>query len=162
MAGIIAVYALVVSVLIAGNIRPPPEKNYSLFEGFMHLACGLSVGLTGLAAGYAIGIVGDMVCRPHNYIPLHVYYLLTLNRAYDHTCNSPGYLLAWSSSSFSERFSVYMGTSSSLQQHHSSTDFSHLDLLSLSFSTPKLLASIFRDPAAKIPSLACQNFLRVG
>lgn len=61
MAGIIAVYALVVAVLIAGNIRPPPGKNYSLFEGFMHLACGLSVGLTGLAAGYAIGIVGDMV-----------------------------------------------------------------------------------------------------
>ena len=28
----------------------------------MHLACGLSVGLTGLAAGYAIGVVGDMVC----------------------------------------------------------------------------------------------------
>lgn len=27
----------------------------------MHLAAGLSVGLTGLAAGYAIGIVGDMV-----------------------------------------------------------------------------------------------------
>jgi len=27
----------------------------------MHLACGLSVGLTGLAAGYAIGVVGDMV-----------------------------------------------------------------------------------------------------
>lgn len=29
----------------------------------MHLAAGLSVGLTGLAAGYAIGIVGDMVGR---------------------------------------------------------------------------------------------------
>ena len=27
----------------------------------MHLACGLSVGLTGLAAGYAIGVVGDKV-----------------------------------------------------------------------------------------------------
>ncbi len=27
----------------------------------MHLGAGLSVGLTGLAAGYAIGIVGDMV-----------------------------------------------------------------------------------------------------
>ena len=26
----------------------------------MHLAAGLSVGMTGLAAGYAIGIVGDM------------------------------------------------------------------------------------------------------
>ena len=29
----------------------------------MHLACGLSVGLTGLAAGYAIGIIGDMGVR---------------------------------------------------------------------------------------------------
>lgn len=27
----------------------------------MHLAAGLSVGLTGLGAGYAIGVVGDMV-----------------------------------------------------------------------------------------------------
>ena len=61
MAGIIAVYALVISVLIAGDINPPPGNNYSLFSGFMHLACGLSVGLTGLAAGYAIGIVGDVV-----------------------------------------------------------------------------------------------------
>ncbi len=30
-------------------------------SGFMHLAAGLSVGLTGLAAGYAIGVVGDVV-----------------------------------------------------------------------------------------------------
>lgn len=62
MSGIIAVYALVVAVLIAGNMKPPPDMQYSLFNGFMHLACGLSVGLTGLAAGYAIGIVGDSVC----------------------------------------------------------------------------------------------------
>jgi len=34
-------------------------------SGFMHLACGLSVGLTGLAAGYAIGIVGDMGVRSY-------------------------------------------------------------------------------------------------
>ena len=61
MSGIIAVYALVVAVLIAGNMKPPPEVNYSLFNGFLHLACGLSVGLTGLAAGYAIGTVGDTV-----------------------------------------------------------------------------------------------------
>lgn len=27
----------------------------------MHLAAGMSVGLTGLAAGYTIGIVGDSV-----------------------------------------------------------------------------------------------------
>lgn len=31
----------------------------------MHLACGLSVGLTGLAAGYTIGIVGDMGVRSY-------------------------------------------------------------------------------------------------
>jgi F0F1-type ATP synthase membrane subunit c/vacuolar-type H+-ATPase subunit K len=33
----------------------------------MHLACGLSVGLTGLAAGYAIGVVGDMGVRSYMY-----------------------------------------------------------------------------------------------
>lgn len=61
MSGIIAVYALVVAVLIAGNMKPPSQNSYSLFQGFLHLACGLSVGLTGLAAGYAIGKVGDTV-----------------------------------------------------------------------------------------------------
>lgn len=63
MSGIIAVYALVVAVLIAGSMKPPPDMHYSLYNGCMHLACGLSVGLTGLAAGYAIGIVGDSVCE---------------------------------------------------------------------------------------------------
>lgn len=63
MSGIIAVYALVIAVLIAGDMGPPPQQNYSLYTGFMHLASGLSVGLTGLAAGYAIGIVGDMGVR---------------------------------------------------------------------------------------------------
>jgi F0F1-type ATP synthase membrane subunit c/vacuolar-type H+-ATPase subunit K len=62
MSGILAVYALVISVLIASDIKPPPDKHYSLFAGFMHMAAGLSVGLSGLAAGYAIGIVGDAVC----------------------------------------------------------------------------------------------------
>ncbi|KAK8205525.1 v-type proton ATPase 16 kDa proteolipid subunit 2 [Zalaria obscura] len=65
MSGIIAVYALVVAVLIAGDMSPPPGTHYSLFMGFMHLACGLSVGLTGLAAGYAIGVVGDMGVRSY-------------------------------------------------------------------------------------------------
>ncbi|KAF2492683.1 vacuolar ATP synthase-like protein 16 kDa proteolipid subunit [Lophium mytilinum] len=62
MSGILAVYALVISVLIANDLKPPP-KTYSLFAGFMHLSAGLSVGLTGMAAGYAIGIVGDTGVR---------------------------------------------------------------------------------------------------
>ena len=80
MAGIIAVYGLVVSVLIAGDstllpyLPPPcslahkscsvtvsPDTPYPLYNGFIHLAAGLCCGLTGLAAGYAIGIVGDSV-----------------------------------------------------------------------------------------------------
>jgi V-type H+-transporting ATPase proteolipid subunit len=59
MSGIIAVYALVISVLVSGSIKP--DETYPLFNGFLHLAAGLSVGLAGLAAGYAIGIVGDKV-----------------------------------------------------------------------------------------------------
>lgn len=65
MSGIIAVYALVVAVLIAQDLTPPRTGNYTLFAGFMHLACGLSVGLTGLAAGYCIGIVGDKGVRSY-------------------------------------------------------------------------------------------------
>merc|ERR1712113_1212058 len=54
MAGIIAIYGVVVAVLIAGQLKPAPE--YTLYKGFVHLGAGLAVGLSGLAAGYAIGI----------------------------------------------------------------------------------------------------------
>ncbi|KAM0561182.1 hypothetical protein ACHAPJ_003686 [Fusarium lateritium] len=64
MSGIIAVYSLVISVLIAEDLDP--SKNYSLFSrGFMHLGCGIAVGMTGLAAGYCIGIVGDSGVRAY-------------------------------------------------------------------------------------------------
>jgi len=62
MSGIIAVYGLVVSVLIAGGLRP---GEYSLFAGFVHLGAGLACGLTGMSAGYAIGIVGDACVRAY-------------------------------------------------------------------------------------------------
>jgi len=60
MAGIIAIYGLVVAALVANNIE---NHDYSLFKGFVHLGAGLSVGLSGLAAGFAIGIVGDAGVR---------------------------------------------------------------------------------------------------
>lgn len=34
-----------------------------LYSGFVALAAGLSVGIGGLSAGYAIGIVGDYVSK---------------------------------------------------------------------------------------------------
>jgi V-type H+-transporting ATPase proteolipid subunit len=67
MSGIIAVYSLVISVLIAEDLSPPAEgsNKYTLFAGFLHLGCGLAVGLTGLAAGYCIGVVGDSGVRAY-------------------------------------------------------------------------------------------------
>jgi len=62
MAGIIAIYGLVVAVLV-GNSLESPEKGYTPYKGFLHLGAGLSVGLSGLAAGFAIGIVGDAGVR---------------------------------------------------------------------------------------------------
>jgi len=59
MAGIIAIYGLVVAALIANSI----DTKYTLFKSFLDLGAGLSVGLSGLAAGYAIGIVGDAGVR---------------------------------------------------------------------------------------------------
>jgi V-type H+-transporting ATPase proteolipid subunit len=62
MAGIIAIYGVVVAVLIAGKLEDA-KSGYTLYLGFVHLGAGLSVGLSGLAAGYAIGIVGDAGVR---------------------------------------------------------------------------------------------------
>jgi len=63
MAGIIAIYGVVVAVLIAGQLKPVTNGDYTLYMGFVHLGAGLSVGLSGLAAGYAIGVVGDAGVR---------------------------------------------------------------------------------------------------
>ncbi|KAH9419412.1 V-type proton ATPase 16 kDa proteolipid subunit c-like [Dermatophagoides pteronyssinus] len=65
MAGIIAIYGLVVAAIIANSIGEGGLETggYHLFKGFLHLGAGLSVGLSGLAAGFAIGIVGDAGVR---------------------------------------------------------------------------------------------------
>lgn len=60
MAGIIAIYGLVVAVLIGTSMKP---DSYTLYKSFLDLGAGLSVGLSGLAAGFAIGIVGDSGVR---------------------------------------------------------------------------------------------------
>jgi V-type H+-transporting ATPase proteolipid subunit len=47
MAGIIGIYGLVVSVLVANDLK----QDLPLYTGLIQLGAGLSVGLTGLAAG---------------------------------------------------------------------------------------------------------------
>ncbi len=60
MAGVLGIYGLIVAVILIGNIT---EVDYPYFVGFAHLASGLSNGLSGLAAGVCIGIVGDAGVR---------------------------------------------------------------------------------------------------
>jgi V-type H+-transporting ATPase 16kDa proteolipid subunit len=36
---------------------------FTFFRGFVHLGAGLSVGFSGLAAGFCIGVVGDAGVR---------------------------------------------------------------------------------------------------
>ncbi|KAI6185893.1 V-type proton ATPase 16 kDa proteolipid subunit [Aphelenchoides besseyi] len=62
MAGIVAIYGLVVAVIISGKVQPG-GKDYPIYVGFAQLAAGLTCGLCGLGAGYAIGIAGDAGVR---------------------------------------------------------------------------------------------------
>merc|ERR1719489_279711 len=60
MAGIIAIYGVVVAVLITNSIN---ASGTNKMKDFTNLGAGLAVGLSGLAAGMAIGIVGDAGVR---------------------------------------------------------------------------------------------------
>ncbi|KAI2497200.1 V-type proton ATPase [Fragilaria crotonensis] len=62
MAGVLGIYGLIVAVIIAQAITPPNANKstvYSAYNGYSHLAAGLCCGLSCLAAGGTIGIVGD-------------------------------------------------------------------------------------------------------
>jgi len=60
MAGILGIYGLIVSVILIQKI---PKEGYTMHSAFAHLASGLCCGLSALAAGIAIGIVGDAGVR---------------------------------------------------------------------------------------------------
>jgi V-type H+-transporting ATPase 16kDa proteolipid subunit len=59
MAGVVAIYSLVVSVMIANALKAETH----IFTSFVHLGAGLAVGLCGLGAGFTIGITGDAGVR---------------------------------------------------------------------------------------------------
>ncbi|KAI1074673.1 V-type ATPase [Whalleya microplaca] len=65
MAQILSIYGLVASVIISGDISEKMPRH----QGFMQFGAGVSVGLSGLAAGFAIGIVGDVGVRASTQQP---------------------------------------------------------------------------------------------
>ena len=63
-------------------------KNGCCCSAFLHLGAGLSVGLSGLAAGFAIGIVGDAGVRgtaqqPKLFVGEFIILLFKILRCYD-------------------------------------------------------------------------------
>merc|ERR1712156_317689 len=73
MAGILGIYGLIISVIISGSLKAvsyeagvidkPAEWSYNYALGYKQLASGLCCGLSSLAAGLAIGVVGDAGVR---------------------------------------------------------------------------------------------------
>jgi len=74
MAGVLGIYGLIVSVLLAQSITQPSTSGvksssgshnqyaakYSSYNGYAHLAAGLCCGCSCLAAGGCIGMIGEV------------------------------------------------------------------------------------------------------
>merc|ERR1712112_233147 len=67
MAGVLGIYGLITAVIINGKFAEPGK--YSAYQGYAHLSAGLTVGLSSLGAGLAIGIVGDAGVRANAQQP---------------------------------------------------------------------------------------------
>eukprot|EP01057_Protomagalhaensia_wolfi_P000597 Protomagalhaensia_wolfi_Nauph_80__596@NODE_1339_length_1577_cov_733_270481_g1034_i0_p2_GENE_NODE_1339_length_1577_cov_733_270481_g1034_i0NODE_1339_length_1577_cov_733_270481_g1034_i0_p2_ORF_typecomplete_len171_score27_47ATPsynt_C/PF00137_21/3_9e15ATPsynt_C/PF00137_21/1_6e17GerA/PF03323_13/3_4GerA/PF03323_13/18_NODE_1339_length_1577_cov_733_270481_g1034_i07851297 len=61
MAGILGIYGLIMGIIISQSMGQPNE--YSTATGYAHLAGGVTVGLSALVAGFAIGIIGETGVR---------------------------------------------------------------------------------------------------
>jgi V-type H+-transporting ATPase proteolipid subunit len=75
--GVLGIYGLITAVIINGKLDTPAV--YSSYSGYAHLGAGLTVGMSSLAAGLAIGIVGDAGVRANAQQPkLYVGMILIL------------------------------------------------------------------------------------
>eukprot|EP01112_Ceratiomyxa_fruticulosa_P000382 TRINITY_DN1034_c0_g1_i1.p1 TRINITY_DN1034_c0_g1~~TRINITY_DN1034_c0_g1_i1.p1 ORF type:complete len:176 (+),score=45.45 TRINITY_DN1034_c0_g1_i1:276-803(+) len=75
-AGALSVYGLIIAVIITGNLG---NADYPLKKSFLDLGAGLTVGLCGMAAGMAIGVIGDAGVRGFGQQPkLYVGMVLVL------------------------------------------------------------------------------------
>jgi len=85
MAGILGIYGLIVSIILQARVRQTPLNSiptgawqYSAYNGYKHLASGLCVGLSSLAAGLAIGVAGDAGVRANAQKDIYVGVILIL------------------------------------------------------------------------------------
>lgn len=65
MAGVLGIYGLIIAVIIANAVSGVDggRPAYGQFSAMAHFGGGLACGLSGLAAGMAIGVVGDSLTR---------------------------------------------------------------------------------------------------
>jgi len=56
MASVRGVYGLIIAILITTQMNP---ASYSFIKGIAHFMAGMCVGLTGVASGYCMGVIGD-------------------------------------------------------------------------------------------------------
>ena len=65
MAGVLGIYGLIIAVIIANAVHGVESGRpaYGFFSAMAHFGGGIACGLSGLAAGLAIGIVGDSLTR---------------------------------------------------------------------------------------------------
>ena len=61
MAGILGIYGLIVSVILVNKVVM--SANYGPYQGFKTLASGLCCGLSAMASGYGIGVIGESSVR---------------------------------------------------------------------------------------------------
>jgi len=76
LATILGIYGLILSVLIVMRMSP---TSMTMYQGLANLGAGMSAGISCLAAGFAIGIVGDAGVRAVVQQPsLYVAWMLVL------------------------------------------------------------------------------------
>ena len=76
LSGVCGIFGLIIAVIISSGMRTPSgpgTTTYSLYTGYAHLGAGLTVGLSNLASGLAIGMCGtcgvqDSCRQPKLYI----------------------------------------------------------------------------------------------
>merc|ERR1719310_735081 len=76
LSGVCGIFGLIIAVIISSGMRLPTGPGttaYSLYTAYAHLGAGMTVGLSNLASGLAIGMCGlcgvqDSARQPKLYI----------------------------------------------------------------------------------------------